>query len=366
MAYYRCNNLDEIATGSLANFKATISKPLVNLKAYFKATQESGTPTPSTPLPISGWSEVKLTRCGANLCNQAEIVSAYPTKYTVDTDGSIKTVGNLGLSDVLWTNKSKVSGVLNVIFVSKYQNTGSVGIRPKIIYTDGTNSVIYTTSTQDYSTKTLLTTSSKTVDKIVVDYGTNNPTNFYLMVTLDTTASTFEAYNGNIVTIALGDTYYGGYVSQDKNGHRRLVVTYSELLDMGDLTWSNFAASDNIFRATVPNCKLPIDNADRKKGFLCSIYPPSSTVSLNANMTDKSLLRYNGWIVLRDTSYSDYTELASGLSGAKLIYELAEPIVIDLPDGEPITAFNGVNNIYNDSGETSVQFVKSYLGKICT
>lgn len=200
------------ASGSVASFNTSLALPLVSLKADVSATP-------------GGVSEISLTNCGANLCNQADIVSAYPTKYTVDTDGSIKTVGNLGLSDVLWTNKSKVSGVLNVVFVSKYQNAGSVGIRPKIVYTDATSSVIYTTNTQDYSVKTLLTTSGKTVEKIVVDYGTNNPTNFFLEVTLDTSASTYEAYNGNTEVINFGETIYnGGTFTQDNAGHRTLTA----------------------------------------------------------------------------------------------------------------------------------------------
>lgn len=176
-------------------------------------------------------------------------------------------------------------------------------------------------------------------------------------------AITLDA-NGNTEVINLGGTYYGGHFTQDKAGHRQLVITYSALLDMGDLEWANFSPADNIFRTNVPNCKSPVDNADRKNGFLCSIYPASSNVSINGNMTDKSLLRFSGYLVLRDTSYSDYTELASGLSGGKLIYELATPIVIDLPDGTPIITLNGTNNIYADTGDTSVVFKDSVSGYV--
>ena len=158
------------------------------------------------------------------------------------------------------------------------------------------------------------------------------------------------------ITIALGDTYYGGYVEVDKDGHRRLVITYSELLDMGALEWRNYASANNIFRANVPNCKEPIDNSDRKNGFMCSIYPASSSVSLNQNMADKSMLRYGGYLVIRDTSFSSYTEIASAVSGQKLIYELATPIIIDIPDGEPITALVGNQNVYCDSGNSEVTY----------
>ena len=343
----------ETKSGSVANFETDLELPYQLAKFGIVATQEAGTPTPSSPKAISGWSEVKITRCGANLCNQADIVSAYPSKYTVDTDGSIKTVGNLSVADVLWTNKSKVSGVLNVIFVSKYQNTGSVGIRPKIIYTDGTNNVIYATNTQDYSTKTILTTSSKTVDKIVVDYGTNNPTNFYLMVTLDTSATTYEAYNGQEITIALGDTYYGGYVTQDKAGHRQLVVTYG-IVDMGDLSWNryNFSGTYCFY------VQLPLMKARYPKG-MCNIFEKSTQIN-PTNLTNYTFLLDNGthnkYIYLRDDDYTDKDTFKTAMVGNKFVYELAEPIVIDLPDGEPINALVGTNNVFCDSGDTEVTY----------
>jgi len=172
-------------TGAVASFETALELPLKSVDVENTAT--------------------KITHCGANICNQADIVDVYPSKYTVDTDGSIKTVGNLTPGDVLWTNTKGITGTLNIVFVSKYQNAGSVGIRPKIIYTDATNSVLYPTNTQDYSTRTLLTSSGKTVDKIVVDYGTNNPTNFYLEVTPDTSATIFETYNGTEYPISEKD-----------------------------------------------------------------------------------------------------------------------------------------------------------------
>ena len=65
----------------------------------------------------------------------------------------------------------------------------------------------------------------------------NNPTNFFLEVTLDTSASTYEAYNGNTVAINLGDTIYGGYVTKDNNGVK-LVVTHN-IVKFNELTWDS-------------------------------------------------------------------------------------------------------------------------------
>ena len=43
-------------------------------------------------------------------------------------------------------------------------------------------------------------------------------------------------------------------------------------------------------------------------------------------------------------------------SGAQVVYTLATPVIIDLPDGEPITALNGVNNIFANSGDMECSF----------
>lgn len=38
--------------------------------------------------------------------------------------------------------------------------------------------------------------------------------------------------------------------------------------------------------------------------------------------------------------------------------KLATPVIIDLPDGEPIITLIGTNNIFADTGDTSLQFRK--------
>lgn len=55
------------ASGAIANFTTSVVKPLVNLTAYFKATQEAGTPTPQSPKAITGVSAVNVVHCGKNL-----------------------------------------------------------------------------------------------------------------------------------------------------------------------------------------------------------------------------------------------------------------------------------------------------------
>ena len=131
---------------------------------------------------------------GKNQFNAEDFVSAYPTRYEFDGD-SIKTKSSLNTDDVLWENTGGISGQIAYTLIYKYANTGSVGIKPKILYTDGTSGSVYPGNYQTYHTYTGTTQAGKTVDKIVTDYGSGlNTTNFYLQIEFGTTHTAYEPY----------------------------------------------------------------------------------------------------------------------------------------------------------------------------
>ena len=58
------------ASGAIANFETDLALDLVSCKASIVASQPSGTPTPSSPLAISGYTGVNLSVCGTNLWDE--------------------------------------------------------------------------------------------------------------------------------------------------------------------------------------------------------------------------------------------------------------------------------------------------------
>ena len=210
---------DSVAKSAIANFETDYAKP-IELKAYIEAVQASGTPTPSTPIPISGWSQVEITLA----------------------DGDMQ------------TNDS--------------------------------------------------------------------------------------------VTIALGDTYYGGYVTQDKDGHRRLVVTHSRI-DLGTLNWE-FRATSSVFRTV----GLKVTS----QRLICSSYATQYPYFNWTDMSDLTIQSNYADTIIKDTNYTDAALFKQSLNGVYAVYPLAEPIVIDLPDGEPINALIGTNNLFADSGDMECSF----------
>lgn len=170
-------------------------------------------------------------------------------------------------------------------------------------------------------------------------------------------ATTFEQYNGNDFIINLGGTYYGGKFHQDKEGHRQFVVTSKFVTYIGaeNESWSFFSvAQGNLFRIMV---------SDRKDGYItstncmCNSYKPVS----QAQRTNGTI---SGTSIMLDFINNDISNLVDWKSNLannpiEVVYELATPIIIDLPDGEPINTFNGINNFFADSGDTTVTFKQS-------
>jgi hypothetical protein len=110
------------------------------------------------------------------------------------------------------------------------------------------------------------------------------------------------------------------------------------VVDMGTLVWSVMSTDTNTFRASVTGLKEPTVATERGTGILTSKYPVSSNLNYTA-LDDKSMIRFQTNIILRDSSYTDAATLKTALKGVMLYYELATPDFIDISDVLPIDNF---------------------------
>lgn len=209
------------ASGAIASFETNVSKPIVNLTAYVKATQEAGTPTPQNPKAISGVSELSIKHSGSDMTDYDEYI------------------------------------------------------------------------------------------------------------------------------VNLGGTYYGGYVSQDKDGKRELVVTHKAFVFTGSESWQVSTTFFYLPAGTLED--IPIQAQT-----VCS-----NGLSINS-MTNKQIRLYpsygiNSQYISMSSTVSELQEYLS--NGIQFLYELAEPFTIALPDGQPIMAYEGSNNIWNDSSDSEVTYL---------
>ena len=339
------NYAELTASGAIANFTTSVVKPLVNLTAYFNATQEAGTPTPSEPKAISGVSAVNVFKCGSNILDLSALSDN--VYYSLNSDGSLKV---LDADNRGWAN-CPVCGFLKAGTYNLIRSIES-----------GTCDIRFSNDNYSSSNKLSGNNLSRTVTltedsyfKIKLGYGLtseNYPFNCFYSINAGSDALPFEQYNGSTTLINLGGTYYGGQVEIDKNGHRRLKVT-SVKKKLSDYAWTkgdlnvegrvfyhNF--SNEIVEPSV-NCKCD--------SFEQIVWGNWNTLARYQYMSASY------FVFCVEDNYATVNDMLAVYGDVEFTLILKTPYYIDLTDGEPITAFNGVNNVYNDSGDTSVTYL---------
>ena len=326
---------------SIAHFKTSLELPIKSLGIDVNAVQASGTPTPAAPLPISGWSEISTLHCGVNIWDEETLVGGYNISdgaFNPNLTGRLCSKNMIKVqpnSTVYWHSLAN-SSTGNIFFydANKQYVNG---------YTGMGNSVINIPNNSHYMNFTLPTAYGTTYNNNV---SVNNPSS----------DAEYHAYNGTIEVISLGSSYYGGKFTQDKDGHRQFVVTHAILekavADMNNSDdypgWKNSGAR-NIVGAEVSSYFTGILNVGNgysinTRGSNDIVYLPTGTYSMTQSQ----------WI-------SNYPDLI-----VQLLLPYAEPIVVALSDGEPIVAFQGINNICVDSGDASIEYaltIEEYIDK---
>lgn len=337
------------ASGSIANFTTTLIKPLVNLTAYVNAQQESGTPTPSNPLQITGVSEVKVYHNGANLWD-----GEYENG-SIDSD-----TGRNYDTSTSWRSKNYIPIKPRAeLYVSSISGLSGNTIRPRF-YDINKNYIGFTVLSGSGAINRKFTAPDNAYYFRFSPSKENCP-DHDISLNYPHTDTEYHAYNGSTTLINLGGTYYGGYVSQDKDGKRELTVTHRRFVIDNNLL-SSAGWFESFYQIYFSNAL-----SDFKAKYistavtcLCDKLKAVSTDGRGSNIGNFIALISSGngvGLSIPDCTTQEQAEAFIQNNEIILVYELAEPFTVALPDGEPITAFNGVNNIYNDSGDTSVTYL---------
>lgn len=378
MAYYKCgkifatqnsNTSIETASGAIANFRTSLAVPVLGCNAEFSASQASGTPTPSTPIPIVGVDKVNVTRCGKNLCGGSKLLAnaqAYLTGGTTDTENKTFTfnANATTTSGLSFTSgvKFKENTAYTFILTCSKSNT-TVGTNIRFLYTDGTTANLSlnepTTADTKY-TKAFTSNASKTLDKILKTNMSGITTLYYdecgvFEGTL--TAQDFEPYNGTTAIINLGGTYYGGEVD---------AVTGKITLDHGLNTFDgseNWSATDtHIFRLiTTGRNWLPVNAANWALGYLSNILRTDirATGATSDKLPDHSFYITSQYLYVRCDEYelADF-KTALGSTNLQIDAPLATPIVVYASNTAEIPTINGDNQVFADTGDVAVKYRK--------
>ena len=286
-------------TGAIVNFNSQYAGlPLKSHKIALTATQSgSGTPSLENPRSISGWSKIRIGQLGNSPLN-----SYFEGLYN-------GTYGFVDLGSLEYSMLSVPQGTLFRGVLTSIKRTTGSGILPNIICP------IYRTTTQTDRTEESISQPTESGNVDIIDSSYTSVSDFktamsgiYLIYELATpttptiteaefnTLLTAFGVSGIMFTIQIGSRVYGG----------------------------EYDARTGVLTIT--------------HGFIAS---------------------YNGetinepWI----SSMDEYVEGTTPTNGAQVVYPLSVPQTVQLPPCA-IDTLEGVNNIWADTGETTVQYIK--------
>lgn len=332
------------ASGSLVNFTTLLALPLVALKTNI--TAQGGGGTPSSPVAITGVSEVNVTRTGKNLASTHQGDGYVADKYLVESGAE-------------WEASTNPQNWFVTEYIvcpdSLHFSCDSVGNAPSIVFYDINKQYIRGVQYQNRTDFQIPIPSGAKFFRASVNKTTN------IMLVNGTSALPYAPYNADTFTLNLGQTIYGGYVDW-KNG--KLVVTHLVIhFNSQDLTWTYQDANTRFYTASLANViEKPSTATVMPEGFNCECYNPH----VYSGLADLDIaVAVSGNIFVKDANYTDVTNWLNAIGNQKFVYPLATPIEIDLPATMPST-IEGEQNWFADSGDIELEYkmgVQEYIDK---
>ena len=317
------------ASGAIANFTDGANNiPVKALSVEFAASQASGTPTPSAPIPITPVNLVKVTRTGKNLCGEMIY------NYTVNSSGKIVITGG--------ANSLAIAPIKNgQTYTLTTDDTNFVG--GYFTEKPAPNSVTYNEGRIVSNNKTFTAPFDGWVAfRTSLDYTTPQ-------LEVGSTATAYEAYNGVTKTLNLGGDYYGGSVDKDGN-----ITLTRKIVDMGDLSWSYVPQNDLFSTYAISDLEvLPWDTVLEGK-FLCECGKAKAPNTAWSNLENYEYGTLNGRIRFKDNHFTDAALFRNSVAGNKIMYPLATPIVLQASNAIELNTLLGDNNIFSDAGDVDV------------
>lgn len=344
------------STGSIANFTTSLALPLADGKFGIVAQQESGTPSPSSPKAISGYT-------GMNIVNLSDTDKASAFKGLFDG-----TYGFVDMGDLSWSTGTAGSVPVYVVYNFNEAKAPSTNAQKPNMF-----SPIYETVSRNNLTDTnekitlsnasiLMVATNETyadadafktaMSGVYLIYELATPTTPTITAQQFATLCTAFGITGNLYPITFGSagTVYGGYVDL-KNGKLRVTNGFAEL--NGSENWGT--QSGNSFYVFISGTKSGL----RQDG-LCNYLSKAQTIGSDFGfvMGYNNSAFYASAIIGNIEGVTNLASWKTYLSNnhLKVVYPLANPIEYDLTVPEIVTLI-GTNNIWCDTnGDSEVSF----------
>lgn len=324
--------------------------PLEVVSGITPVQEGIGDPSPDNIRPITGHTSVTLTHCGKNLFDDVTWFESHG--FTPQADGSW--LGK-AVNKICFTNTAKKPGSMYLSLIGKVDANSNTPMYLYVYYTDGTEKAYLALNNNitTFTTLTAQTDPAKTVDYIKWTFG-GGGTYYIKDVQLSFVDDKYEPYRGDAFALDLGQTVYGGSLDW-KTGV--LTVEYG-IQDLSALGWNGpeVAYGNTIYYSGALSAAASMI-AGGRKGW-CSVFNCLNGITLGTlpnNSIAYSISEFSGVarVYIKADGVADVDALMAVLEGQKLVYQLAEPITIQLTPQE-ILALSGTNCLYSDTGDTQV------------
>lgn len=325
--------------------------------------------------PISGRTQTVVTRTGANVLNLSEWEYESDSGITIGTDNI--SIINKGYQETL--NRYNVLNRSACVFSFHVKTVALSDSRSSFaVYADGTTKLTGsgTGGTGNISLDSVGTEKDITLS---VPNGTEyisfggwawsgavEVTN--LQLEPGSTATTYQSYNGQTITIQFGQTVYGGTVDV-VNG----VLTVDRAINVVDgtqaLTGNGVQSYGGIQVRYIPSpAKKPAESVSvQNEGLVSDKFDTSSAYTDNPyTLTGRATNAYVYFNMPIGVTLTAEARTWFENNPTQLIYELAEPITIDLTP-QQLTTLLGDNNVWADTGDTTVEYradTQKYIQKM--
>ena len=323
------------------------SVPCPSVLCEINPLQASGTPSPSNPLPISGFTGLTLTKCGKNF-----LPTSLPTNTinaTFSSNGVITSAVNARVFAI------EVNKNVDFIYSCETRTTVIIGLSDKLPEVNDT--ITYVGTMTNFDTKTFNTGNNKYIvigvmNSSAVETFTTNK----VMIETGSTATTYVPYTApttlSVTWQSEAGTVYGGTLDVVSGV---LTVTKVFKLFVGDSeeNWK-FSTANNKYRVY---CE--ISDASPTKNNMFANYCSNSSGFVAYPDVWKMLINASSNIIIgvssTITSVSDWRTYLS-TNNLQLVYELATPQTYQLTPQE-VTTLLATNNFFHDAnGDTQVTY----------
>lgn len=323
----------------------------------------SGDPSPSNVRPISGHTDVVVTRTGKNVLPEN---ASFPTTtkgvtFTKNANGAISFTGTTSSNDFSVDVGSVLLNAGTYILSGAPSNTKRLRIaKGSTLLGHDTGSGYSFTLTES---ATVFVTFRITDGSGVAVSGTVSP-----MIRISTDDATYEPYQSDTLSLSLpsaAGTVYGGTLDVTTG---KLTVDRA-IVDIGSLSWSVYGSGAHARFGTtgIQSTALAPASDSTQSPILCeALKPDTATRIYNQTAASTIGIGANGTLYAYAPNYSTAADFKTAMNGVELVYPLATPIEYTLSPAQ-LATLKGSNNIWQDSGTVAVEYfcdTKLYINKV--